>query len=188
LIHESFDLALFNPDKMSYNREKYDSIVFCCGTDQDKIPYFNSIEIQHTKGEILTVRAKQMPNKETWNKKGFILPIGPDSFKIGATIERNTNDTKVTDHGRKELLNVINGLYSGSYDITEQIAGIRPTVYDRRPVLGEHPKHKRLFIFNGLGTKGYLMAPLLAQEMADFMIDGKALHEEVQLSRFYKNK
>jgi len=188
LIYESFDHALFNPDKMSYNREKYDSIVFCCGTDQDKTPYFNSIEIQHTKGEILTVRAKQMPNKETWNKKGFILPIGPDSFKIGATIERNTNDTKVTDHGRKELLNVINGLYSGSYDITEQIAGIRPTVYDRRPVLGEHPKHKRLFIFNGLGTKGYLMAPLLAQEMADFMIDGKALHEEVQLSRFYKNK
>lgn len=188
LNHVSFDPALLNPDKMMYNGEKYDSIVFCCGIDQDKVPYFNSIEIQHTKGEILTVRAKQMPNEETWNKKGFILPIGADSFKIGATIERNTNNTKVTDHGRKELLNVINGLYSGSYDITEQIAGIRPTVYDRRPVLGKHPKHSRLFIFNGLGTKGYLMAPLLAQEMAGFMIDGKALHEEVQLSRFYKNK
>ena len=71
--------------------------------------------------------------------------------------------------------------------LKSQIAGVRPTVYDRRPVMGEHPNHKGIFIFNGLGTKGYLMAPLLSEEMADFIISRKELHREVKLSRFYKN-
>ncbi|MDG2154265.1 MAG: FAD-dependent oxidoreductase [Crocinitomicaceae bacterium] len=188
LNYESFDHAQFNLDTMVYNGKKYNSVVFCCGSDQDSIPYFNSVQIQHTKGQVLTITAKQMTEEETWNKKGFILPIGSNSFKVGATIERNTNDTRITKEGRNELLKVINGLYSGNHEITDQVAGIRPTVYDRRPVMGEHPKYKGLYIFNGLGTKGYLMAPLLAQEMADFMVEGRELHEEVQLSRFYKNK
>jgi len=38
-----------------------------------------------------------MPEEETWNKKGFILPIGSNLFKVGATIERNTNDTRITE-------------------------------------------------------------------------------------------
>ena len=188
LSYESFNTAQLNHDTMVYNGIKYDSVVFCCGSDQCSIPYFNSIQIQHTKGQLLTIKSKQMSIDETWNKKGFILPIGSDSFKVGATIERNTKDTRITEEGRSELIEVINGLYSGSYEVTGQVAGIRPTVYDRRPVMGEHPKHKGLYIFNGLGTKGYLMAPLLAQEMADFIIEAKALHEEVKLSRFYKKK
>ena len=188
LNYESFDHTQLKLDTMVYNGTKYDSVVFCCGSDQGSIPYFNSVQIQHTKGQLLTIRARHMPEEETWNKKGFVLPIGSNLFKIGATIERNTSDTRITDEGRNELLGVIKGLYSGSYQITDQVAGIRPTVYDRRPVMGEHPEHKGVYIFNGLGTKGYLMAPLLAQEMADFIVEGKELHEGVQLSRFYKNK
>ncbi len=188
LKYESFDHTKLDPDTMIYNGKKYDSVIFCCGSDHSSIPHFNSVQIQHTKGQILTIKARQMPKEETWNKKGFILPIGSNSYMVGATIERNINDTIVTEEGRKELLKVINGLYSGSHEIIHQVAGIRPTVYDRRPVMGEHPKHKGFYIFNGLGTKGYLMAPLLAKEMTDFIIEAKDLHAEVQLSRFYKNK
>jgi glycine/D-amino acid oxidase-like deaminating enzyme len=49
-----------------------------------------------------------------------------------------------------------------------------------------HPKHKGLFIFNGLGTKGYMMAPLLSKEMAGFMLKGTPLHKEVEYARFIK--
>ena len=188
LNYESFDQTKLNLDTLVYNGKKYDSVVFCCGSDHGSTPYFNSVQIQHTKGQVLTIKATQMPEEETWNKKGFILPIGSNSFKVGATIERNTSDTRITAEGRNQLLEVIKGLYSGSHEITDHVAGIRPTVYDRRPVMGEHPEHKGIYIFNGLGTKGYLMAPLLAQEMVGFMIEAKDLHEEVQLSRFYKNK
>ena len=127
-----------------------------------------------------------MTEKETWNHKGFILPTGPKSFKVGATIERGARDTHVTKEGKENLIHVLEGVFSGSYQISKQVAGIRPTVYDRRPVLGEHPEHKGLYIFNGLGTKGYLMAPLLSYEMMRFILSGEPLHNEVQLMRFLK--
>jgi glycine/D-amino acid oxidase-like deaminating enzyme len=63
---------------------------------------------------------------------------------------------------------------------------MRPTVADRRPIMGAHPEHKGLFIFNGLGTKGYMLAPLLSFEMAEFMVEGTPLHKEVVFSRVYK--
>ena len=188
LRYESFDYNQFSTDRLAYKGEEYDSVALCCGSDQVDIPYFNKVEIQHTKGQILTIRSNQMSEKETWNHKGFILPSGTNLFKVGATIERGVTNTKITAEGRNNLMKVVEGMFSVTYDVAEQVAGIRPTVYDRRPVMGEHPKHKGLFIFNGLGTKGYLMAPKLAEEMVDFMIEGKPLHNEVQISRFYKNK
>jgi glycine/D-amino acid oxidase-like deaminating enzyme len=52
--------------------------------------------------------------------------------------------------------------------------------------MGSHFTHEKLFVFNGLGTKGYLLAPLLAKEMIEFMLDGKILDKEVGLARTIK--
>jgi glycine/D-amino acid oxidase-like deaminating enzyme len=74
----------------------------------------------------------------------------------------------------------------GNYDpqILEQKAGVRPTVLDRRPLMGEHPAYQGVYIFNGLGTKGYMMAPTLASELADFMLEQKPLDPETDIRRF----
>ena len=188
MTYESFDQHQLNPHQLAYKNERYASVVFCCGSDQDRIPYFNRVEIQHTKGQLLTISSLEMTEKETWNHKGFILPTGPNLFKVGATIERGARDTCITKEGKEHLTHVLEGLFSGSYQVSKQVAGLRPTVYDRRPVLGEHPEHKGLYIFNGLGTKGYLMAPLLAHEMMRFILLGEPVHKEVQLMRFYKKE
>ena len=188
LSYQEFHQEKINAKELAYNGETYQSIVFSCGSDQNTISLFNEVEIQQTKGQILTIKSEQMTEEEAWNHKGFILPIGSNLFKAGATIEWDASDTKTTEKGKRNLINVIGGIFSGSYTVDSQIAGIRPTVHDRRPVMGEHPKYKGFYLFNGLGTKGYLMAPLLAEEMADYLISGKELHKEVQLSRFYKNK
>ena len=188
LKYESFDQDQLNPHQLTYKNERYDSVVFCCGSDQDRIPYFNRVEIQHTKGQLLTISSRDMTEKETWNHKGFILPTGPNLFMVGATIERGARDTNITKEGKENLIHVLEGVFSGSYQVSKQVAGIRPTVYDRRPVLGQHPEHKGLYIFNGLGTKGYLMAPLLAHEMMHFILSGKPLNKEVQLMRFNKKE
>jgi glycine/D-amino acid oxidase-like deaminating enzyme len=54
--------------------------------------------------------------------------------------------------------------------------------------MGQHPELSKLFIFNGLGTKGYLMAPTLAKDMCAFLLEGKELEKEVSLKRFEKNQ
>jgi len=70
------------------------------------------------------------------------------------------------------------------YQIVGHMAGVRPTVIDRRPLLGTHPKHHQLHVFNGLGTRGGLMAPLLAKWLYQFVFEEKSLPQEVSISRF----
>jgi hypothetical protein len=43
-----------------------------------------------------------------------------------------------------------------------------------------------LGIFNGLGTKGVLMAPLQAKEFVRFLLDGESLSPEASIQRFVK--
>jgi len=39
---------------------------------------------------------------------------------------------------------------------------------------------------NGLGTKGYMIAPLIAKELCDHLLYGKPLNPEVDLKRLKK--
>ena len=105
---------------------------------------------------------------------------------LGATYEWNEPNLNITAEAREKLEGVFQTMTNASYKVNGQTVGMRPTVADRRPMMGKHPDAKGLFIFNGLGTKGYMLAPLLSLEMAQFMTEGKALHEEVVFSRVYK--
>ena len=72
------------------------------------------------------------------------------------------------------------------YKVIGQKAGIRPTVNDRRPLLGEHPHKKNMFVFNGLGTKGVMLAPFLSQHFVEHLLGKTTLLSEVDIKRHYK--
>ena len=186
LKYGQFEPAEFIQEELSYCGLRYDAVVFCCGSDNDKITYFNQANIQHNRGQILHIESSELSQHELWNRKGFILPVGGEKFMLGATYEWNEPNLNITAEAREKLEGVFQTITNASYKVNGQTVGMRPTVADRRPVMGEHPDAKGLFIFNGLGTKGYMLAPLLSLEMAQFMTEGKALHKEVVLSRFYK--
>jgi glycine/D-amino acid oxidase-like deaminating enzyme len=57
-------------------------------------------------------------------------------------------------------------------------AGIRPSAHDRRPYVGRDPALANHFVFNGFGAKGVLLAPMMAEELADFMLTNRPLHPE----------
>jgi glycine/D-amino acid oxidase-like deaminating enzyme len=41
-----------------------------------------------------------------------------------------------------------------------------------------------MHLFNGLGPRGTVWAPILAEEMADYLVTGKPVRAEVSLLRF----
>ena len=71
------------------------------------------------------------------------------------------------------------------YEIRDHKAAVRPTVKDRRPLLGVHPEFPNIFIFNGLGTKGASQGPYFANHMADFLTENTPLDPEVDIRRFH---
>ena len=73
---------------------------------------------------------------------------------------------------------------TANYTVSKVETGIRPSIKDRRPIIGQHPDKKNIYIFNGMGSRGCFMAPLLVEEFINHAEHGIALHPEVSLSRY----
>lgn len=116
------------------------------------------------------------------------MPVGGQQFRMGATYDWNNLDETPTEQARQELCGKLEQIYSGDYRIVRHEAGIRPTTHDRRPVMGMHPEHQQLGIFNGLGSKGCMLGPYFARLFAASFRDGAALNfPEVSLNRYFPN-
>lgn len=186
ILIETINYTDIDPINSTFKGEKFDSIIFCEGASIHLNPWFSSIEIQPTKGETLTIHSNEIDESESLNRKCFLLPIGDHKFRVGATYVWDTNNSEITKEGADELREKLTYLTSAKYEIIDQQAGVRPTTYDRRPIIGQHSEFSGLYLFNGLGTKGYMIAPLLAQEMVDFILHGTPMDKEVRLTRFSK--
>jgi glycine oxidase len=105
---------------------------------------------------------------------------------VGATYNWDIQEPITTELGKAELVERLENLIDCQYKIIAHQAGIRPTVSDRRPILGVHSTKKNAFIFNGLGTKGVMLAPYYAEHFVNFFLDNAALDAEVNIQRFEK--
>jgi len=177
--YDEFDLL-----KKTFRGEHFDKIIFCEGYQGIFNPWFNYLPLQPTKGQTIIIKSDTLENKEILNRKCFLLPLGNNEFKVGATYEWNTTNLSITKEGLNTLKENIEQLIHDEYEVIHQDAGIRPTVKDRRPLLGEHPEFKNTYIFNGLGTKGYSMAPLLSKELYNYIFENQTLDKEIDISRF----
>ena len=77
----------------------------------------------------------------------FITPFEGDEFWVGATFNPHDKTILPTEKGKKWLISKLETLIDVHYKVVEHAAQIRPTVIDRRPLLGRHPTLKNLYIF-----------------------------------------
>ena len=82
------------------------------------------------------------------------------------------------------MIERIQEIISCDFKIVEHFAGIRPTVKDRRPLLGTHPKYNSIHILNGLGTRGVMLAPAMAMQLYHHIESNKTLDKTIDISRY----
>ncbi len=186
ILTEEFDYNKLNPVEGIYKDEVFDTIVFCEGYQSKNNPWFNYLPVDSTKGETLTIKSDDLSQEESLNRKCFSLHLGNGQFRIGATYVWHTDTTTITEEGKELLLDNLKYLTDKPFSIISQNAGIRPTTRDRRPLKGRHADFPKLAVFNGLGAKGFMMAPLLSKEMCDFLIDNKEISKECRIERVRK--
>ncbi len=186
LIEEKFDFnqLIFEPEKLIYKEIECDQLIFCEGAKAQHNPFFNYLPFSFVKGELLIIQSDTLKEEYILNKKIFILPIGNGYFKVGATYAWEDYSNKPTEEKKQELINSLEQLILCPYEIVEHLAGIRPAVKDRRPLAGQHPKHQQLYIFNGLGSRGFSIAPKLTEEFVSHLIDDKKLDMDLDIKRY----
>ncbi len=154
------------PDGVVWNGTHARKLIFCGGWRDSTNPYFQYVEFQPTKGEVLTLFLKDFPEEFTISSKFFLLPIGNGIFRGGASNDWDNLDEIPTEFARQEILEGLQTFLKTDIEIIDHKAGIRPALKDRQPYYELHPELPQLGIFNGLGAKGASLAPYLAKEFA----------------------
>ncbi len=185
-LDEEFDYSFLkiNTNQVAYKNILAGKIVFCEGHRLTNNPFFNYLPLLRTKGELITVKLKGLKVNELLKSSISILPLGDDEYKVGATFNWKDKDELCTDKGKDQLLDKLKEFVNVQPEIVKHEAGLRPTVKDRKSLLGNHPKHKNVFLFNGLGTRGLLISPYLSLQLIDFMEQGISLDPEVNIKRY----
>ena len=159
-------------------------IVFCEGPAIANNPHFKFIPMKSTKGEVLTIKFTNDFPEIMINKRATIIPQHNGLYKFGATYDWSELNTEPTRDAELELKLKLKNITRKSYEIVEHKASVRPTTIDRRPAVGMHPKHKNMWILNGLGSKGIMLGPYFAKALTDYILDSKKLHPEADVQRF----
>ncbi len=186
LSDERFDYARLRvgSESVEYKGLRAKKIIFCQGFRASENPWFSWMKFKLSKGEILTIRCKLSLKDQFLVKGVFVVPFGEGTYKVGSTHNWEDLTENTTEKGKAELCEKLTKILKVPYTVIDQQAGVRPTVADRRPILGAHPENVVLTVFNGLGTKGTLLAPWFATHMADFLSTGRGLLKEVDIGRF----
>lgn len=159
-------------------------IIFCEGHLGRHNPWFGNLPYRLVKGQVLHVHIPGLAMNDIIHRSAYVLPQGENLFVAGATFENDLEDEETTDAAEEELLDKLQKFIRVPVRVESRFAGVRPAVKDRRPMMGLHPQYPQLAVFNGLGSRGVLLAPWLAEQLTLFLEEGKPLPEEVRAYRF----
>lgn len=187
-IIESFDYTelKLDEDYVTYKQLKGIHIVFAEGFGMVQNPFFNDLPLNVAKGEIITIKAPDLKIDYVLKSSIFVIPEGDDLYSVGATYNWTDKTHDVTEEAREELVVQLKQTITCDFEIVDQVAGIRPTVRDRRPLVGIHPEHKNVSVLNGLGTRGVMIAPYVAKQLFEHIEFGNPLENEIDIKRFSK--
>ena len=187
-LDEKFNLNELNlqGQKVVYKAHSAGKIIFCEGPEVTANPWFEPVKIVPLKGEVITIKTAE-PLNRIFNKGIFVLPLeaSKNICIVGSTYLRNDSSWDPTEKGRSEIEQKLKNILSCKFEIIGHRAGVRPTVVDRRPVIGLHPENKNIAIFNGMGTKGVSLAPYFAELFASHLTQNRILLSSVNVTRFF---
>ncbi|MDT0646741.1 FAD-dependent oxidoreductase [Zunongwangia sp. F260] len=186
LKYERFDYnqIITEANHVSYKGEKARNIIFCDGFGLKRNPFFNYLPLHGNKGEYITIFSEELKLDKAVKSSVFIMPMGNDLYKVGATYDNVDKTPSPTVDAREKLMSQLNKIISCKYEVIDQVAGIRPSTADRKPLVGRHPKIANFYCCNGFGSRGVLIAPSVSKELVEMIEDNKELSPEIDLKRF----
>lgn len=189
LIEGEFDYEAIkaNPS-VSHKDISAERIIFCEGRFISENPFFNWLPFRPTKGQMLTVRvpAELTPDR-IYNQQFLLFPTEKKNiFRLGATYEWHNLDETPSQKSTDELIERAQKALKIDFEVLDAQAAIRPNVADRRPTIGRHPEIENMFLFNGMGSKGVMLAPYFAKQLVDHIYSTTEIEPEVNLHRFIK--
>ncbi|AUC75380.1 NAD(P)/FAD-dependent oxidoreductase [Olleya sp. Bg11-27] len=187
LVTDTFDhdALVVHDNQIAYKDVTANQIIFAEGFGIKQNPYFKDLPLGGTKGQLLTIHAPDLKLDYVLKSSVFVIPLGQDTYRVGSTYEQKDKTNTITPEAREMLLDKLKTFIKCDFEVLSQVAGVRPTVKDRKPLVGRHPVANNVYLFNGLGSRGVMIAPYMANQLFDFIENEGALDKEIDCLRFF---
>lgn len=159
-------------------------IVFAEGMGVAHNPFFNYLPIYPNKGECLEVHIEAPLEDYIYKKKSFLFARAPHTFYVGGSYSLTELSQQPTSTVRKTLLSEAAEIYSGKMEVMKHQFAFRPVTQDRRPMVGEHPHYKNMFLLNGLGTRGSILGAYFAHQLFQSIENLQPIEKEADIQRY----
>ncbi len=150
--------------------------------------------VRPVKGQMLALQmdpAAPLIEHVVWVPKAYLVPRNDGRLLVGATVEEKGFDDSLTAGGVFALLEAAWRALPAIEDlpIAELWAGFRPTSRDDAPILGPTSVDGLLFA-TGHHRNGILLAPVTADAVARFVLEGKMMPgtEPFTIERFHLDR
>lgn len=154
-------------------------------------PFFKDWEylpLHRVKGQIVYYEADHdLEWEHGTSAMGYSLRRGKRGLVVGSTYEHKFENLDTTDKAFEQIQGKLGKMFPKLADRlkkNDQMAGVRVTTPNKLPVIGRHPEHENLCIYTAMGSKGFLFSQYVALLLAEHLISGKAIPDELNTARF----
>lgn len=173
----------YTPEYIQYNGKKYSKVIFCEGYHAVNNPLFPELKLKPTKGELLILEIPGLSQDYAFAKSAGLIPLGNRHFIVGSTYDWEDMTEDATEAAKQKLLYNLSDFLKADFKVVDHQAGIRPSSYDRRPIIGKSNIQENAFIINGFGTKGVMYAPYYSAMLINNIENNEVLDDEVDYCR-----
>lgn len=147
----------------------FDHIVVCCARDSKS--FFKDFPLlKPIRGQVswLDNRDIQLNSNQAYSYGGYCMQLNEKQLILGASFYPGREDTEVLTEDHQHNLDLLADVFPGyasqlvSIEQWQGRASIRAQSLDYFPLLGKMNENEEIYTFSGLGSKGFLYAPLCA--------------------------
>ena len=179
-----YDKLIISEENVEYKDISAKKIIFAEGANVLNNPLFPKEYLVPNKGEYIIVHAPELKTDAILKGPMMLIPLGNDTYKVGASYGKGDTSHHTTEIARDQIAVKLKKMISCPFEVIDQVAGVRPTVKDRKPLMGALSNNKVCVFFNGLGTRGIMMAPRLSEILYNWSEKDIELPSEVNINRF----
>ena len=149
-------------------------------------PALKKLDLHAVKGQTVRTLYPTSLNRSAFPPVSGTRYVIPEqqSIAIGSSFEHQFEHREVDHRVSEDLLEKATTLIPSLQrtEIKEEHVGIRVTVPKiRLPMIGPLPNQSRIWVFTAFGSKGLLLAPLLANELSGFLENPETIPDNLQV-------
>ncbi|ENX52531.1 MULTISPECIES: FAD-dependent 5-carboxymethylaminomethyl-2-thiouridine(34) oxidoreductase MnmC [Acinetobacter] len=154
-----------------------DDVIVCCAKQSAEL-FENYPVLKPIRGQVSWVenREQALALDQAYSYGGYCMQLDAAQLILGASFYPNRDDVEVLaeDHVHNyELIHSVFPEYAQQLPSTETWQGrasVRAQSLDYFPLVGKMQNHQQIYTFAGLGSKGFLFAPLCSEVLAALVL------------------